>query len=72
MASPPDYSLSAVHVVESIAKGAAGTVVLTAATGTPGNTVSDVGGSFSQATLNNNFKAIADKVNAIIALLQVD
>lgn len=43
---------------------------LTAATGSTGNTVNDVTGSFSQSVLNNNFKVLADKVNAIIALLQ--
>ena len=42
---------------------------LTAATGTTGDTISDVGAAFSQTTLNNNFKALADKVNALIALL---
>lgn len=39
---------------------------LTAATGVTGNVVSDVGGAFNQATLNNNFKVLADKINAII------
>lgn len=46
--------------------GISGLTPLTAATGTPSNTVSDVGASFNQATLNNNFKALSDKVNAII------
>lgn len=46
--------------------GIGGLVVLTAATGVTGNTVSDVGGAFNQATLNNNFKVLADKINAII------
>ncbi len=46
--------------------GIGGLTPLTAASGTTGNTVSDVGTSFSQATLNNNFKALADKINAII------
>jgi type III secretory pathway component EscU len=40
-------------------------VDLTAATGVTGNTVADVGAAFSQATLNNNFKVVADKINAI-------
>lgn len=44
-------------------------VVLTAATGTPSNTIADVGGSFSQTTLNNNFKSLAAKVNEILAVL---
>lgn len=43
---------------------------LTAATGTTGNTVNDVGASFSQTTLNNNFKVLADKINAINAALK--
>lgn len=43
---------------------------LTAATGTPSDTIADVGGSFTQATLNNNFKSIADKVNAILGKLE--
>ncbi len=42
---------------------------LTAATGTTGNTVSDVTGTFSQTVLNNNFKAIADKINAMNAAM---
>jgi hypothetical protein len=41
--------------------------VLTAATGTSSDTIADVGAAFSQATLNNNFKALADKVNALVA-----
>lgn len=40
---------------------------LTAATGTASDTIADVGASFSQTTLNNNFKSLADKVNALIA-----
>ncbi len=47
-------------------------VALTAATGTASNTISDVGASFTQATLNNNFKSLADKVNAILALLKAN
>ena len=45
-------------------------VDLTAATGTGDDTVVDVGGSFAQATLNNNFKDLAVKVNAILAALR--
>lgn len=45
-------------------------VALTAATGTTGNTVADVGAAFNQTTLNNNFKVLADKVNAILAQLK--
>jgi hypothetical protein len=45
------------------------TVALTAATGTAGNTISDVGASFNQTTLNNNFKSLASKVNELITLI---
>jgi hypothetical protein len=45
-------------------------VDLTAATGTGDDTVVDVGAAFSQATLNNNFKDLAVKVNAILAALR--
>ena len=44
-------------------------VSLTAATGTAGNTVSDVTGSHDQTILNNNFKSLAEKVNALIVLV---
>lgn len=43
---------------------------LTAATGTASTTIADVGGAFAQATLNNNFKSIADQVNLITAALK--
>lgn len=38
---------------------------LVAATGTADGTVVDVGGAFSQATLNNNFQDLATQINAI-------
>lgn len=47
-----------------------GPQVLTAATGTPSTTIADVGGSFTQATLNNNFKSLADQVNLITNALK--
>lgn len=34
-------------------------------TGTPGNTISDVGSSFSQSTLNNNLASLAAKINML-------
>lgn len=43
---------------------------LTVSVGTPSSTISDVGAAFSQTTLNNNFRSLADKVNAIISVLQ--
>jgi predicted flavoprotein YhiN len=45
-------------------------VHLTAASGTPDNTVVDVGGGFVQATLNNNFADLAAKINAILTALE--
>ena len=48
----------------------AGPVALTAATGTASDTIADVGAAFSQATLNNNFKSLADKVNALVTALE--
>lgn len=39
-------------------------------TGTANDTLTDVGGAFSQATLNNNFADLAAKVNAILAALR--
>lgn len=43
---------------------------LTAASGTADGTVADVGSSFNQGTLNDNFKELATKVNAILAALR--
>jgi len=43
---------------------------LTAASGTADDTVADVGASFNQTTLNNNFKDLATKNNAILAALR--
>jgi hypothetical protein len=38
--------------------------------GTADGTIADVGGSFNQTTLNNNFKDIATQVNSILAALR--
>lgn len=38
--------------------------------GTADGTVGDVGGSFSQATLNNNFKELVVKINQLAALIK--
>ncbi len=43
---------------------------LTAGSGTADGTVADVGASFSQSTLNNNFQDVATKINAILAALR--
>jgi hypothetical protein len=62
-----------VGVVEFNA-GRSGLGVITAltdsTTGTADGTVGDVGGSFSQATLNNNFKELTVKINELSALLK--
>lgn len=52
--------------------GVQGTAItdLTAATGTADGTVADVGASFSQTTLNNNFKDVSAKINEILAALR--
>jgi hypothetical protein len=42
---------------------------LTVSVGTGDNTVADVGGTYNQTTLNNNFRDLADKVNTILAAL---
>ena len=42
---------------------------LTEGPGTANGTVDDVGGAFGQTTLNNNFKELSSKVNAILAAL---
>lgn len=47
-----------------------GIVALTAATGTASNTIADAGSSFTQATLNNNFKSLASKINEIADALE--
>lgn len=46
-----------------------GVTALTAATGTASDTIADVGASFTQATLNNNIKSLADKINELRAAL---
>lgn len=51
-------------------KQAASVTTLTNANGTADNTIADVGASFNQATLNNNFRDLSDKVNAIITALK--
>jgi hypothetical protein len=40
---------------------------LTGAFGTTGDAIVDVTGAFVQATLNNNFRRLEDKINALIA-----
>jgi hypothetical protein len=38
--------------------------------GTANNTVDDVGAAFNQATLNNNFRDVVEKLNAVITALR--
>lgn len=45
-------------------------VALTISAGTPDNTVADVGASFNQTTLNNNFADLATKINTIRTVLR--
>lgn len=47
------------------ASQAATVAALTAANGTADGTVADVGASFNQTTLNNNFQDLATKINEI-------
>lgn len=49
---------------------AAAVANLTAASGTADGTVDDVGASFNQTTLNNNFQEMATKINLILARLR--
>ena len=46
-----------------------GVTALTAATGTASDTVADVGAAFAQATLNNNFRSVSEKINELRAAL---
>jgi hypothetical protein len=43
---------------------------LTGAFGSTSSAIVDVGASFSQTTLNNNFRALEDKINVVIAALK--
>lgn len=45
---------------------------LAVSVGTASDTIVDVGGSFSQTTLNNNFRSLATKINQVIARLRTE
>lgn len=45
---------------------------LTGAVGTPTNAIADVGAAFVQATLNDNFASLRDKVNLTKTAVEVD
>jgi hypothetical protein len=54
----------------AITAQAAAVTDLVVSVGTADGTVADVGASFNQTTLNNNFRDLADKVNALMASLR--
>lgn len=56
--------------VAAMAKAAVVVALTDSTTGTANDTVSDVGGAFNQATLNNNFADLAAKINAILTALK--
>ncbi len=43
---------------------------ITGAFGTTGNVIVDVTGTYNQSILNNNFRVLEDKINAILAALK--
>jgi hypothetical protein len=43
---------------------------LTGAFGSTGTAIADVTGSFSQSILNNNFRALQDRLNALTTALK--
>lgn len=43
---------------------------ITNANGSTGNTIVDVTATPTQTTINNNFRVLSDKVNAILVILQ--
>ena len=45
-------------------------VPLTHSVGTGDDALADVGGSFSQVTLNNNMRDLSDKINEILVALR--
>lgn len=45
---------------------------LTATSGSTDDTIADVGGTYNQTVLNNNFRDLAAKVNAILAALRAN
>jgi hypothetical protein len=64
---------SGIGIVEfDVGRGGVGviTALTDSTTGTADGTVADVGGAFSQATLNNNFKELVVKINALAAQIK--
>jgi hypothetical protein len=66
-----EFISTGIGVVEFDARrGGLGKIVeLVTSVGTGDGTVADVGASFNQTTLNNNFKDVADAINAILRQL---
>lgn len=55
----------------ALAEGAQAAIAdLSMSVGTSDGTIADVGAAFNQTTLNNNFRDVGDKVNAILAALR--
>jgi hypothetical protein len=64
VAKPPDH-------VDASGAWSHGTIApITGAFGSSGNSIADASGAFSQTILNNNFRVLEDKINAILAILQ--
>src|SRR5687768_69383 len=58
-------------VASPLAEGAQAAVPdLTMTVGTADGTIADVGAAFNQTTLNNNFRDVGEKINAILAALR--
>lgn len=71
-----DFTNSPQHWVEAAVAagtglpGQAAVTSLTGAVGTPGDAIVDVTGTPTQATINNNFASIRDKLNLVITRLR--
>lgn len=65
------FIATGVGIVEfDFSRGSIGLIgALTHAVGTADGTVADVGASFNQTTLNDNFRELSDKINALAKIL---
>ena len=63
-------NIKAGGVIKAAGTQASAIADLTHAVGTADGTVADVGGAFSQGTLNDNFKECTTKINAILVALR--
>ena len=57
-------------LIQGIATVSAKQTALTVSVGTGSTTIADVGAAFSQSTLNNNFRSLADAFNNLLTALQ--